>query len=169
MKRLVLLSFIILLAAMPAAYAKETGATRGDVDMMAQPYGDAKTAGKLPQSTVVSVLERRGGWLRISAQGKNGWVKLHQVRLGEGTGTKKSAGGLAVLKNIGQTGRSGSTGIVATTGIRGLSAEELKSAKPNPQAVEAMETTRASETSARAFARSAKLKEQNVPFLSPKE
>jgi len=88
------------------------------------------------------------------------------VRLGEGTQAKKSGGGLAVLKSVGQTGRSGSTGIVATTGIRGLSAEELKAAKPNPQAVEAMEVSRANEASARTFAGSAKLKEQTVPFLS---
>ncbi len=165
MKRFVLLSFAFLLAAIPLAYAKETGTTRAAVDLMAGPFSDAKAAGKLPSNTAVTVLERRGGWLRISASGKSGWVKLHQVRLGEGT-QAKSGGGLTTLKNVAQTGRSGSTGIVATTGIRGLSAEELKSAKPNPEAVNAMEANRASDASARAFARSAKLKEPTVPFLN---
>lgn len=166
MKRFVLFAFAIWFTFMSAAYAKETGSTRVAVDLMAGPFSDAKATGKLSQNTTVSVLERRGGWLRISAGGKSGWVKLHQVRLGEGAPAKKSGDGLAVLKNVGQTGRSGSTGIVATTGIRGLSAEELKTAKPNPQAVEAMETSRTNETTARSFARSAKLKEQTVPFLS---
>ncbi len=164
MKRLIVLFFASLLAT-TLAYAKETGTTRVAVDLLASPFSDAKTAGKLPSSTAVSVLERRGGWLRISASGKSGWVKLHQVRMGEGT-QAKSGGGLTTLKNVAQTGRSGSTGIVATTGIRGLSAEELKSAKPNPEAVNAMEANKASDSVARAFARSAKLKEPNVPFLN---
>lgn len=71
-----------------------------------------------------------------------------------------------MLKSVSKTGRSGSTGIVATTGIRGLSAAELKSAKPNPKAVESMEANRASDSTARAYASSAGLKDQNVPFLS---
>lgn len=166
MKRFILFALAILFTFMSATYAKETGSTRVAVDLMAQPFSDAKAAGKLPQNTAVSVLERRGGWLRISTGGKSGWVKLHQVRLGEGASAKKSGEGLAVLKNVGQTGRSGSTGIVATTGIRGLSAEELKAAKPNPQTVDAMEASRANDATARSFAGSAKLKEQTVPFLT---
>jgi hypothetical protein len=146
--------------------AKETGTTRSAVDMMATPYRDAKPAGQLPSNTRVDILERRGGWLRISAQGKSGWVRLHQVRAGEGPEAKNTGGGLAALKNVSQTGRSGSQGIVATTGIRGLSAEELKSAKPNPKAVESMEASRASDSTARDFARGAGLKEKDVPFLS---
>jgi hypothetical protein len=148
------------------AKSRETGTTRVDVELMAAPYRDSKTAGKLPSNTAVDVLERRGGWLRISAQGKSGWARLHQVRAGEGPEAKNTGGGLTALKNVSQTGRSGSQGIVATTGIRGLSAEELKSAKPNPKAVESMEASRASDTTARDFARSAGLKEKDVPFLS---
>ncbi|MEK7716190.1 MAG: SH3 domain-containing protein [Pseudomonadota bacterium] len=146
--------------------ARETGTTRSAVDLMATPYRDAKPAGQLPSNTTVDILERRGGWLRISAQGKTGWARLHQVRAGEGPEAKKSGEGLAMLRNVGKTGRSGSQGIVATTGIRGLSAEELKSAQPNPKAVESMEASRASDTTARDFARSAGLKEKDVPFLS---
>ena len=146
--------------------ARETGTTRVDVELMATPYRDAKTAGKLPSNTKVDILERRGGWLRISAQGKSGWARLHQVRAGEGPEAKNTGGGLTALKNVSQTGRSGSQGIVATTGIRGLSAEELKSAKPNPKAVESMEANRASDSTARDFARSAGLKDKDVPFLN---
>lgn len=165
-KRLIILAFTLGFAVAGVAYAKETGTTRVAVDLMATPYSDAKPAGKLPSNTTVDVLERRGGWLRISAKGKTGWARLHQVRAGEGPETKATGGGLAALKNVSQTGRSGSQGIVATTGIRGLSAEELKSAKPNPKAVKSMETHRASDNSARDFARSAGLKEKDVPFLS---
>jgi len=144
----------------------ETGSTRTTVNLMAGPYSDAKPAGQLPPNTSVQILERRGGWMRISGKGKTGWAKLFQVRTGTGPEAQKSGEGLAILRNIGETGRSGSQGIVATTGIRGLSAEDLKTAKPNPQAVAAMDAYGASDSTARQYAQSAGLKEKIVPFLS---
>jgi hypothetical protein len=166
MKRLIILAFTLGFAVTGAAYAKDTGTTRVAVDLMATPYRDAKPAGKLPSNTKVDILERHGGWMRISAQGKSGWARLHQVRAGEGPEAKNTGGGLTALKNVSQTGRSGSQGIVATTGIRGLSAEELKSAKPNPKAVESMEASRTNDTTSRDFARGVGLQEKDVPFLS---
>ena len=148
---------------------RETGATRTSVDLKATPHSDAKAAGQLAAHTTPEILERRGGWLRISGAGKSGWAKLHQVRAGEGPETKRSGEGLAILKNVGQTGRSGSTGIVATTGIRGMSAEELKNAKPDPAAVQAVERYRANANQAREYAKAAGLKEANVPALPKPE
>jgi Bacterial SH3 domain len=156
----------VRVAANTGVTAKEIGTTRSAVDLMAAPYRDAKSAGQLPANARVDILERRGGWLRITGQGKSGWAQLYQVRTGEGPQGTKSGEGLAILRNIGQTGRSGSQGIVATTGIRGLSAEDLKTAKPDPKAVESMNASQASDAAARQFANSAGLKEQVVPFLS---
>ena len=165
MKRSIIFSFMLGLVMLPAAHAKEIGTTRVAVTLMAGPYSDAKQAGQLPSNTSVDILERRGGWLRISGKGKTGWAKLYQVRTGSGPEAKKSGDGVSILRNIGQTGRSGSQGIVATTGIRGLSAEDLKTAKPNPRAVEAMDAYRANDNTARQYAQSAGLKAKNVPFL----
>ena len=151
------------------ATARETGTTRTAVDLKATPYSDAQGAGQLAANTTVDILERRGGWLRIAAAGNTGWAKLHQVRVGEGPEATKSGEGLAILKNVGETGRSGSQGIVATTGIRGMSAEELKNAKPDPAAVTAIERYRATASQAREYAKSAGLKEANVPALPKSE
>jgi hypothetical protein len=148
---------------------RETGATRAAVTLMATPHSDAKPAGQLAANTMVDILERRGGWLRISAKGTSGWAKLHQVRVGEGPQAQKSGESLAILKNVGETGRSGSTGIVATTGIRGMSAEELKNAKPDPAAVKAIERYRVTASQAREYAKSAGLKEDIVPALPKPE
>ena len=52
-------------------------------------HRDAKPAGQLPANTAVDILERQGGWMRISAKGKTGWAKLHQVRMGEGPESEK--------------------------------------------------------------------------------
>lgn len=148
---------------------RETGATRAAVTLMATPHSDAKPAGQLAANTTVDILERRGGWLRISAKGASGWARLHQVRVGEGPEAKSSGEGLAILKNVGETGRSGSTGIVATTGIRGMSAEELTNAKPDPDAVKAIERYRVTTSQAREYAKSAGLKEASVPALPKPE
>lgn len=148
---------------------RETGATRAAVTLMATPHSDAKSAGQLPANTTVNILERRGGWLRISGGGKSGWAKLHQVRVGDGTQAQKSGEGLTILKNVGQTGRSGSQGIVATTGIRGMSAEELKNAKPDPAAVKTIERYRVNASQAREYAKAAGLKEASVPPLPKAE
>jgi len=148
---------------------RETGATRAAVTLMATPHSDAKPAGQLAANTAVDILERRGGWLRISAKGTSGWAKLHQVRVGEGPQATKSGEGLAILKNVGETGRSGSTGIVASTGIRGMSAEELTNAKPDPEAVKTIERYRVTASQAREYARAAGLKEASVPALPKPE
>ncbi|GAB4512261.1 MAG: hypothetical protein Tsb0026_16060 [Sulfuricaulis sp.] len=152
-----------------SAARRETGTTRTAVDLKATPHSDAKGAGQLAANTTVDILERRGGWLRISASGKTGWAKLHQVRAGEGPEAKKSGEGLAILKNVGQTGRSGSQGIVATTGIRGMSAEELKNAKPDPAAVKTVEGYRVNASQAREYAKAVGLKENSVPALPKPE
>jgi len=151
------------------AAVKETGATRAAVTLLATPHSDAKPAGQLAANTTVDILERRGGWLLLSAKGATGWAKLHQVRVGEGPQATKSGEGLAILKNVGETGRSGSTGIVATTGIRGMSAEELTNAKPDPEAVKAIERYRVTAGQAREYAKAAGLKEASVPALPKPE
>ncbi len=147
-----------------AAAAKEAGTVRADATLMAAPYSDAKPAGSVTANTLVTVLERRGAWVHVTTADKNGWLRLYQVRLGEGA-EKKGSSGASALWNVGQTGRSGSQGIVATTGIRGMSAEELKNAKPNPKEVEKLENYRASDAQARALASAAGLHEKDVALL----
>ena len=155
----------LILLALPAV-AAELGTMRQGATLMSAPYRDATAAGEVAQNAAVTILERRGAWLRVKTPTSTGWVRLHQVRVGEGP-EKKAAGteGLGMLWNVGQTGRSGSSGIVATTGIRGFDAEALKNAKPNPQAVQSMEGFRATKDGAAAHAKSAGLKEATVEFL----
>jgi hypothetical protein len=155
-----------LLAA--GALAKESGTTRVDVELMAAPYRDAKPSGKLGANTRVDVLERRGAWMQVSAADRDGWLRLHQVRLGDGSAQKGSSG-IAALWNVGTTGRSGSQGIVATTGIRGMSAEQLKDAKPNAKEVEKLEHYRATDQQARQLAGAAGLKAKDVAALPKPE
>jgi hypothetical protein len=156
----------LLAGSLAGAAAAETGTLRSAADLRAAPYSDAKLLGRLDSGARVTVAERRGAWLRVTAAEKRaGWVRLHQVRLGDGSGGASGAEGLGMLRSVAETGRSGSHGIVATTGVRGLSAEDLKNAKPNPQALATLEQYRATPEAARQQARSAGLKESDVAFL----
>lgn len=147
-----------------AVLAKEVGTTRVQTDLMSAPYSDATAAGRLPANTRVDVLERRGGWVQVSTTAANGWVRLHQVRLGEGP-EQRGASGVGTLWNVGQTGRSGTQGIVATTGIRGMTATQLKQAPPNPKEVEKLEQYRANDAQARDLAKTGGLKDKDVAWL----
>jgi hypothetical protein len=157
---------VVVLCAFQAAAAAERGTLRQDAALMSAPYRDAASAGNLKQDTAVTIQERRGAWVRVRAETKDGWVRLHLVRIGEGPEKKSGAGeGLGMLWTVGQTGRSGAQGVVATTGIRGFDAEALRSAKPNPQAVQTLDGFGASAESATTHARNGGLKAQQVEFL----
>jgi hypothetical protein len=151
-----------------AAAVAEVGTVRTAASLMAAPYRDAKIAGPIAVETRVEIVERRGGWLRVTANDQNGWLRLHEVRLGDGKEKKGSSGFLA-LWNLGQTGRSGTQGAVATTGIRGLSAEQLKNAEPNTKAVKRLERYRATDEQALEHAQAAGLKPRSVPALPTPE
>jgi hypothetical protein len=151
-----------------ATMAKEPGTVRTNAELMAAPYRDAKSAGRIKPDTRVDVVERRGAWVHVTAPEKDGWLRLHEVRLGDGE-EKKGSSGLRALWNVGQTGRSGTQGIVATTGIRGMSADQLKSAEPNPAEVEKLESYKANDEQAREHATVAKLKEQKIEKLPKPE
>ncbi len=161
LSRLFVIAGVLLTA---SALAKDVGTIRSNVDLMAAPYSDAKTAGNLSANAHVDVLERRGAWVHVTTADKNGWVKLYQVRIGEGP-EKQGSSGLTQLWSAGQTGRSGTQGIVATTGIRGMSAEQLKQAQPNPKEVEKLEQFKANDAQAHALAQSGGLKDREVAAL----
>lgn len=158
------LLFLLALFA-PATFAKEPGTLRQSAEVMSAPYSDAKRVGQLAAKARVTVLERRGAWLRVSDDKLNGWVRLYQVHIGAGPQSAKSGDDLKMLWSVKETGRSGATGIVATTGVRGMSAEELKNAKPDPQGVKQLDRYQASDEAARKQAAAAGLKEQNVSYL----
>ncbi len=158
-----LVAMLLFSAAAPGG---EKGTMRQKADVMAAPYRDAKPAGQLADKTAVEILERRGAWLRVSAGETKGWVRLYQVNIGSGPKAAKSDDSLKMLWNVKETGRSGAGGIVATTGIRGMSAEELKNAKPDPEGVKDLDAFKADDDDARKQAES--LKAQSVPYLDKK-
>ncbi len=147
------------------AQGAQSGITRSNAALRAAPYNDAHLVITLVKDTQLRILSRRGAWLnvKVDAYGE-GWVKLHLVRIGDDAARERSSfSGIAALWRS-WTGRGGSSGLVATTGIRGLEDQDLRNAKPDPQAVVALDMYAATEQAARARAEQAGLVVQQVDY-----
>ncbi|MFH2139594.1 MAG: SH3 domain-containing protein [Pseudomonadota bacterium] len=154
--------FIAALLFVGSACAAEEAITLRSTELKAKPYSDAQTLLTLPERSKVQVLQRRASWTQVKSGQTSGWVKMLSLQLVRGTTQRRADNGLRSLFNVAQTGRGGST---VTTGVRGLSEEDLKHAKPNPQALEDAQEYAATKAEAKRFAMAGKLKAQQVDYL----
>lgn len=159
---LLLLGFI----AASLAWAGEPGQTVSNIDLKSEPFADAKTVSSLAPKTALEVLKRQGGWLQIkTADGASGWVKMTGVKLDGAGATKSGDSGLANAINVAQTGRSGNTGVTVATGVRGLTPDDLKNAKPDPDAVKKLDSYTVAKADAEKFAHNANISKHAVDYL----
>jgi uncharacterized protein YgiM (DUF1202 family) len=160
------LSFVLLLAAAPLALAEESATTSRSTELKDQGSADARTLTTLREGTAVKVMQRSGGWAKVEAGGQTGWIRVFHLRMAATVETGSSSGAGSALSGLGSffggsRNTSGKT-TIATTGIRGLSPEDLKNATPDPEALKRMQSYRADKASAERFAREGKLAETRV-------
>ena len=157
MRVLVFLLFVLFLAA--PAIGQEQAFINRATELKDRGAPDARTLASLNENTAVKVLERAGGWTRVEASGQQGWVRVFHLRFPAVAQTASSSGGglssITGALGFGRETAKGST--VATTGIRGLSPEDLKSANPDTAALARMQSYRADKPAAEQFAREGKL------------
>ena len=157
--------FLALLAAGPVA-AQDQAFTNRSTELKERAAGEARTVATLSENTGVKVLERGGGWTRIEAGGQQGWVRVFHLRFPVVAQAGQAGGGalgsLTSALGFGREREKGST--IATTGIRGLSTEELKNASPDNAALQRMQSYRADKPAAERFARDGKLNESSVDY-----
>jgi uncharacterized protein YraI len=155
MKKLItaLLPALLLLSGL--AMAAETGTALKADSIRAEPYADAKTKGSLARGEKLGILKKQGGWLEIKTAKTTGWVRLLSVKRGTASSgsTSQAKGVLDVA-----SGRAGTGKVVATTGVRGLSEEDLKEAKFNEAEVKKLEGYTQSAAQGQKFAGSGGLK-----------
>lgn len=158
MKTIVLLAALLLASA--AAFAQEQAFTNRATELKASAAPESKTVTQLPENTAVKVIARQGGWTRVeAASGQQGWVRVFHLRFPASVQSTESSGG-GTLAGIGSAlgfGRSQQRTSLATTGIRGLSPEDLKNASPDPEALRKLQSYRVDAAAAQRFARDAKL------------
>ena len=152
---------LALLLLLPLLAAAEPATVIREVEMKQAPATDAATLATLPENTAVDALERKGGWTRVKTSAGEGWVRMLSLRLGGATTAKPGASGLTQAFNVARTGTSGTQ---TTTGVRGLDADQIANAQPNPAELAKLEKFAANREAAASFATEGKLAPTSVAY-----
>jgi hypothetical protein len=162
------LSYLFLVGvafALPALAVTQSGTTTKPAELRATPFADGKLVATLPPNAKVDVIKRVGGWYEVkAATGQTGFVRMWLLRF-----STQASGASALGQNVAvlQSGRASSTYTTATTGVRGLSEEELKNAQPDPEAVKALDALAVTPDDARGYAKKGKLKADATLMQDP--
>ena len=146
---------------LPLAALAEPATILKPTELKKEPATDAATLATLAENTAVDALERKSGWTRVKAGANEGWVRMLSLRFGEAAAAKPGASGFTQLFNVARTGTSGTQ---VTTGVRGLDAEQLANAQPNPAELQKLEGFAADRGAAEKFAAQGKLSAKPVDY-----
>jgi hypothetical protein len=128
LNRLIILAAVWLIQALglPSFALAQQAKAAKPADLLAEPTAGAAKSGSMTAGQAISVLDKKGFWVKVQSGSQSGWVKLTDIELPN-----------AVTKiDPMSTGRTSGGNIVNTAGVRGLSPEELKGSKPNTAAVD---------------------------------
>lgn len=155
---------LALLLAPALALAGPASAVR-PTEIRKDPHFDSVALARLAQGQQVEAFERRGGWTRVKDQaGNEGWVRMFMLRHAGGGAARQGDSGILAAINVARTGSSGRQ---VTTGVRGLDAEQLRSARPNAAELGKLQDYASSRDEAARFAAQGELAAQRVAY--PKE
>jgi uncharacterized protein YraI len=158
MTRLIVVLFLIPLAcwAEPATVIRAT-------ELRQEPASDSPAVAALAENAAVEVIERKGGWTRVKAAGSEGWVRMLSLRYGAGA-AKSGDTGVSQLFSV---ARSGTSGTQVTTGVRGLDAQQLANAQPNPAELAKLQDFASDRDAAAGFAGKGTLTAKQVDYPKP--
>ncbi|KRD48245.1 MULTISPECIES: SH3 domain-containing protein [Acidovorax] len=153
------------------AHAQEAAVVKRATQLRDAPADSGASVAPLEANTVVTRSnERKGPWTKVSTQqGATGWVHMFDLGPQSGSATPTNNATTSGLRGLGGLfgGNSGTTTTATSTvGIRGLGAEDIANAQPNPAAVGRAEGLRVNADQARQFASSASLNARDVPALA---
>ena len=158
MKKHLKLLILYALASPILLVAGEVGTALKMDSLRAEPFADAKTVGSLNKNDAIEIMGKKGAWLQVKSKSSTGWVRLLSVKRG---GTSSSGNSISDIAS----GRTGTGKVVSTTGIRGLSAEELKAAKFNEDEMKKMESHTLSASDGQSFANAGGLIATKMTYL----
>ncbi|NNE64595.1 MAG: SH3 domain-containing protein [Gammaproteobacteria bacterium] len=140
----------------------------------------SETLGSLSAGSTVNVFSRSGGWKEVFSKKQNliGWVRSYQVREGlvkddiknESEDSRGFLAGLVSFSRratgfFGGGGDSAGSSRTATIGVRGLSEEEIKAAKPDLQELKKLQSFSSSKSRMQTFATAGGLSPQKVKHI----
>ena len=157
------MKYALLMLLLPALALAEPATVIRATELKQEPASDSATVAPLAESTAVDALERKGGWTRVKAGGNEGWVRMLSLRFGSGT-AKPGDSGVSQLFNAARTGTSGTQ---VTTGVRGLDAQMLANAQPNPAELAKLKDFAVERGAAAGFAAEGSLSSKPVEYPKP--
>lgn len=160
MNQKIIIALLIALSAPLLAVGAESGTAIKADTLRAEPFADAKTVGNLSKNDALDILTKKGAWLQVKSKNNTGWVRILSVKRGVASGGGQLKGAIDVA-----TGRAGTGKVVSTTGIRGLSAEELKAAKFNEVEIKKLEGYTLSAEEGQKFATAGGLSPSKLAYL----
>lgn len=144
-------TILLLMLFSAVALAADSGTMIRASGLSSSPDATSQSLGIIRGQTSVEILERDGGWYRVKASdGRTGWVRMANVRLGGATAKEEETGFWGSLFSFGSRGSTRTA--TATTGIRGLSEEEINAAVPNEAAVRRLDDWRSNAAEAQRHA-----------------
>jgi hypothetical protein len=150
-----------------AAAATKSAAATGQLlkssELKEKPFIDAKTVATLAAQAKVTLLERNGGWYRVTSGGKSGWVRMLNVKVIAG-GESLGGSDLGQVASL-ATGRAGTGNVVSTSGLRGLNEEQLSEAKPDYGQLEKLDSYGVSKQAALDYAKKNGLQGRQLAYL----
>lgn len=161
-------SLLLALLLTAGAALAEPAVTIRATPLQAQAESDAATVDSLAENTRVELVARKGAWAQVrTAGGQGGWVRMLALRpeaAGGAQAAPAGGGAATALKGLLTAGRSSNSATV-TTGVRGLSEEDLQNAQANPAELQKLQQFTAQRQTAQAFAQRARLAAQQVEYL----
>lgn len=144
------------------AIAADSGYMVRDSSLRLTPNNDARVMHTVKAGKSIKVLKRKGGWYQVElSKDKTGWVRMTSLRLGSSKKKKGDAGLFSAFKFFSK-GKSDT--VVASTGVRGLDADDFINAKPDHKAVERLNKYAVNNNIAKEFAHAGKLKPVSIKF-----
>jgi hypothetical protein len=170
-KRLLGLVSCVLLCGSGLVHAQtEALLVKRAVELREAPGDSSRSLAALAARTPVTRSgARQGAWIQVrTAEGGSGW--LHMFDVGSAASAAPAGAGASALRGLSSffnkgSAQGGTVTATSTVGIRGLGAEDLARAQPNPAAVVQAETLRQDADQARQFAVSAALSSRVVDPL----
>jgi hypothetical protein len=137
----------LVVLGLSAAAPTRTAVTVTQTQLKPEPSFQARALTILPAQKTLQVLGRKGGWYRVRDGRTEGWLPMLALRFVSRTNNTDMG-----IGSLMSTLTSGPRTVTASTGVRGLSVEELRAAQPDWKALARLETFAVSPAEARARA-----------------
>lgn len=151
----------VALALAAGAAMAESGILLKETELRKEPLGSADVLKQLAAKEEVQITARQGAWAGVNTlEGLEGWVRILNLRTG--SGEQKGRSGFGAMASAFATGSSGQA---VSTGVKGLTADQLRNAAPNWSDAEAIDQYRVDDSEAASFGQAGQLQSQQIAYL----